>query len=328
MGGYTYGLGALTGALSIQASGGTNYLNLDDRGELYARQYTLTGNTFLADSTVRISFADVHDLVVDGGKGQGNAFFGNVGNTFDILDTLPLAWYGSKTTIYAGQGRDVVNVRGTTGALAVDFQQDDLAWLNVGSPEHGLDPIQGSVSLLFGGSGLSVDVDDSGAAAGQSFRIDANGLQRTGAAAIDFGSAQGFSLGIHGGTGGNIYDIQGKRGNLWLGAGEGNDTINVGAAGGLLSNLGFFVINGQGGSDTLNLLDQGEVVDQTYEFYVLTDVPAAYEGLSVFTTMGTTILLGDKQTEMVALFAGSGSDTFNGQDAGGHSGAGQRGGRK
>ena len=307
VGGLGYGIDGVQGAVELRAQGGTNVLVVEDRDEQFARTFTLTKSSIQRDGSAAIRFADVYSLIVYGGQGQSTGLFTPVGNTFEILDTSP-----SYTTLFTGPGRDAVKVKGTTGALYVDFQTGDLEGLTVGGPQSGLDNIKGPMSLYHGGPGLTVTIDDSGTTLPREFILEDRSLRRSGAAAIDFGSSYGFPIFLQGGPAGNTINVLGKPGNLTVLAGAGNDTINIGRVAGTIADLGHFIINGQDGEDLVLLNDQGQAAAQTYNFF-------DYEGIPILTVPGSTFVFADmigdaivpSATEVLALLAGMGTDIIN-----------------
>jgi len=298
--GGTASLSGISG--SVRATGGSVNLTLDDRAQQYQQRYTLTGNSFQVGTNSPIELANLKAVHIHGGQGVPDGVFAPTGNTFEVRDTPA----GAYTTLHTGAGRDTVIVNATTGKMGVEFGLGDLESLVVGTPARGLDGVKESIYLFDGGPGLSVTVDDSGAAAARTMVVDNDGVHPVGAGELDFGQADGFSLHISGGQFGNTFDIGGKRGNLSLNAGVGNDIVNIGGGDGLLTDLNHFIIRGQAGADAVNLFDDSETVSRTHRFFTEQNIP-------VFTTQGTTVIFMDNQTELISLHAGSGSDTINAQ---------------
>jgi hypothetical protein len=157
--------------------------------------------------------------------------------------------------------------------------------INAGSTSRTLDSIQGplTVNHLFGPGTLNVN--DDGSTAAQTYTLNAGSVTRTGAGLISYGSAL-LSIVVNGGQGSNVYDVNGTENLLstTLNTGNGRDTVNVQATFGPLTvnpgsgadlvNIGDTsntldeisdVVNVNGlGSDTVNMFDQGSTTPHTY----------------------------------------------------------------
>lgn len=294
--GLQYGLDEIQAFVQLRAEGGgTNIVYLDDSKERSATTATLDGSAYLRQGSAPIAMADLDTLLIRGGSG---------GNTYFINDTPPHAY----TTLFSGEGNDSAWVLGTTGYLYLDFDSA-VESVRIGDPEVGLDSIDGTVHLVSGGTGLSVVVDDFAVTAGQQVTIDKDGLRRSGAADIKFGNAYNFALTYLGGSGGNTINVQGKRGKLSLLTGGGDDTIHIGSVAGKVSSMGNFIIDGQGGYDTVFLHDQGQTTKRTYKFSSYQNVPAfetTYTRIDFPDT--SNVPLSGSATEAVILYCGQNSD--------------------
>jgi hypothetical protein len=105
---------------------------------------------------------------------------------------------------------------------------------------------------------------------------------------------------VNGGTGGNTFSVQSTQAGTapTVNAGGGNDTVNLGSTANKLDTLqGPVAVNGQAGSDTLNLNDQGQTAGQGY---TLTSTTVARPGMGTV-TFGTV--------ENLTLSTGGGNDT-------------------
>lgn len=294
--GQKYGLDEIQAFVQLRAEGGgTNIVYLDDRKEKSATTATLAGITYLRSGSAPISMADLDTLLIWGGSG---------GNFYFINDTPANAY----TTLFSGTGRDSAWVLGTTGYLYLDFNSD-VESVRIGDPEVGLDTIDGTVHLVSGGPGLSVVVDDIGVTAGQQVTIDKDGLRRSGAADIKFGSAFNFPLTYLGGSGSDTINVLAKRGKLSLLTGGGDDRMHIGSAAGKVSSMGNFIINGQGDFDTVYLHDEGQTTKRTYKFFSYQNVPAfetTYTRIDFADT--SNVPVSESPTEAVILYAGQNSD--------------------
>ena len=291
-------LNTILGQVQTRAVGGSNILYLDDRNTQSPMKVSLTGDAYIREGLIPILFANADTLIIWSGSG---------GNQFDVLNTPANAY----TTLNTGNGYDAVRVSGTTGYLYVNFEQGPIESLIVGGPEYGLDRIQGIVRIVSdSGMGMSVTVDDTGTAVGQRVVIDRDALHRSGVADLNFGFALDFPLFYLGGSGDDTIEVQGKRGNLGLRTGEGNDRIFIGTAAGTIADLGHFIIDGEGGDDTVILEDRGAAAGRPYDFFN----PVEYPGIPIATAEGSTFVFAafdgfngvkESSTEAVVLYTNS-----------------------
>ena len=111
-----------------------------------------------------------------------------------------------------------------------------------------------------------------------------------------------LTLDFNGGSGGNTINVTGTSASTIVNAGTRNDTVNVGTSTGLLSGLGSMRIQGQSGTDSLNLNGAGETTNQSYTFGAVIILPS-------FLTTGTSVVYGN-DLENVRFNSGSGNDTI------------------
>jgi len=200
-------------------------------------------------------------------------------NTGDGNDTVTVVAISGSTTIDTGAGADVVVVNGPGVGAALAIEDTD-------GVAFGLD--------------FSAETAD---LSGTLTSTQITGLGLGGAISYAGVSALGITLG----SGNDTFNVQSTHASTptTLDAGPGNDTINVGSlapdAGGTVNDIsGPLTVNGQGGSDTLNVDDTGDMTPNTG---TLTATTLAGLGMLGGITYGTL--------ESVNIGLGSGDDTLN-----------------
>jgi hypothetical protein len=251
--------------LTHPGSSGDIQLILDDSNDPVAQNVTMgVSNGFgtvagLAPATISYKAADVEFVTIKGGSG---------GNSFTVADTVVNTrsdFLG--TTVDSGNGDDTVNVLGTTGALKIDTQGSfDGDAVNVGNAGNARG-ILGPLSVQSSQGIFSLEVNDSADKAPETVTVTGSTIAGLTPATITYSSNDGLiNLGMRldGGVGSDAFNIQGMPKALTVNAGLGNDTINVGSLtnslNGLSGNLQFV----GGGTNTLNVNDQGTTTPQTY----------------------------------------------------------------
>jgi Ca2+-binding RTX toxin-like protein len=289
------GARSILGTLNISNPPNYTAITIDDSADATARSVTLDNYTNngdagwgsivgLAPVNINYKYGDSSSLAIQGGSG---------GNTFEVRRA------GIATTLNTGAGSDVVFVRATTGALAVNTQ-DGINSVSLGSLASTLDAIAGPLTIGGGGGVLNtLNFNDQGTAAPRTFTLAANSLTRSVGPSIAY-SGQ-YSLNFNGGSGGNTINVTGTSASTIVNAGLGSDFINVGTSTGILSGRGSMFVDGQTGTDALNLNGAGETTAQSYTF-----ARSIYE---IFQTAGTGVSF-NANTESVTLNAGTGNDTI------------------
>src|SRR5262249_40771829 len=149
------------------------------------------------------------------------------------------------TTTGSGGGNDVVNignagsVQGITGAVTIS---------NTVSRDH-------------------VNIDDSTDTGGRTFTISSGGVTGLAPAAINLPASSVSTLLVNGGSGGNTINVETTAAGTTttVNGGTGGSTFNLSAGAHNLANLaGLVNINGQGGTNTLNVLDQAATFSQPF----------------------------------------------------------------
>jgi hypothetical protein len=271
-------LASITAPVTVFNSSGA--LNVDDSGDNTGSTGTVSGTQITgmglgAGGAINYSSGSsllLSSLTVHGGSGS---------NTYNVAATPTSA--GGTTTLDTGFGNDTVNVQAATEPLTVDLGGPGT--INVGSTSRTLDSIQGTLTLnhVFGPGTLNVN--DDGSTAAQTYTLNGSSVTRTGAGLISYGSAV-VSIVVNGGQGSNVYDVQGTENlsSTTLNTGNGRDTVNVQAINSPLTvnpgsgtdmvNIGdtsntlneildVVTVNGRS-SDTVNMFDQGSTTPHTY----------------------------------------------------------------
>jgi hypothetical protein len=147
---------------------------------------------------------------------------------------------------------------------------------------------------------FSVTVNDAGSATQRTYTLTATGLTCPGAAPISFTTSL-YHLSLSARA--DEVDVQGTPGGTMLFENGDNYTVNVGAPGNVLSNLGGLTVYG---SALINLNDQGAAGPATYTF-----------GREIFhnvTTAGTKVNYNSSLVRGVVLNAGGFGNTINVQE--------------
>jgi uncharacterized repeat protein (TIGR01451 family) len=249
--------------VTVTAPAGLGTVNLNDQGDAAAHTYALgavagTG-TFSRDASPDITTTVAH-LNVNGSSG---------GNTYNIANTAT----GTTTTVTAGTGADTATIGGTGGTLNYNGQNGlDVVTLGTAGSAQG---ILGTVNLENPGSFNDITVNDSADATARTVTLDTLPAQPpsdtaqdgdpygtiTGLApaAINYEYADTTHLTLDGGTGGNTFNVHATGTPTTINDGAGNDTVVVGNTANLLTGINSaLTVNGQGGSDVLQVNDQAD----------------------------------------------------------------------
>jgi hypothetical protein len=245
----TSGTGALTldnmavtfsnvGSLSVS---GVASLTLDDSGHTSAATYTFTG------PTVQISGRS--PIVTYSGLSHFTLYGGSAANTYNVESTPA----GTTTTINAGAAYDTFKVSPTA---------------------KNLNNLAGPLTLNGGGgTANTITVNDQNSAAAQTYTLTATTLDRSGAAALTYGSVK--TMTVSGGSGGNAFvvsaaptatavTLQGGSGTNTLSGPDATETWTVSAAGGgtLGAKVPFTAMHdlfGGSGNDTFKFTPTGSI---------------------------------------------------------------------
>src|SRR5262249_37417368 len=172
---------------------------------------------------------------------------------------FPLARVKS-IVIQSGNGNDRIFVENTVAGIPVTIDAGDgNDTITVGGPLNNLDNIQATLTINGGGGSDRLNLNDQGnAAAATPYTIRNSSCSRSNSATINYSNLE--NLIFSGGSGTNPISVEGTAAAmpLTINAGAGNDTIRLGNASNKLDDIfGTMLINGQAGTDTLQIQDQG-----------------------------------------------------------------------
>ncbi len=268
---------AVAGALFVNGQGGANTLTVDDTGDGSDNTGTLTSTQITGlGMGVGITYATVETV---------NVLLGSGNDTFNVRSTHAAA----VTTVNGGPGNDTINV----GSLA---------------PAVGgtVNAIAGALFVNGQGGTDTVNVDDTGDPDDNTGLLTSTTLTGLGMgpAGLTYGTVEFLNLNL--GSGHDTLNVRSTHANTdtTVNAGPGNDTINVGslapAVGGNVNAIaGALIVNGQGGSDTLNVDDTADVLANVGQ---LTATTITGLGMGDGITYGTL--------EFLNVNLGAGGDTF------------------
>ena len=221
-------LGALSGRIN---------LTVDNSADLLSRTVTMsdTALTGLAAAAITYQPTTLGTVMLIGGP-QANV--NTNGNTFSIQAVAP----GTSLTVKTGPGADTVNVGSTTTDLGT---------------------IAGALTIT-GGTGLNtLNINDQGATASETYTLSSVSLVRAGGPTVTFTGMPRIAL--NGGGGGNVVNVTSSLASsiATVNAGAGINTVNVGNAGSIGGVLGGLVVNGGNAVGALNVNDQNGATDIT-----------------------------------------------------------------
>jgi hypothetical protein len=241
-------------------------------------------------ATISYSTNGVSSVTVDGGLKA---------STFTITDTAANNRVGFlTTTLNTGGGDSVVNVEGTTGTLAVNGQgtsADVDIGLNDNPQEGGVQFIKGTVIATCPHGFLELAVEDAAGPPAPNVimgvntadfgfitglapatilyaeddldNLDVHGPQTNTNYTITDTASFAFTS-IFGGNGNNTFNVLKTDfvGDIELIGGTGHNTFNIGSAANTLDTIqgGVFLHHTPGGTDTVNINDQGSTTPHTY----------------------------------------------------------------
>jgi hypothetical protein len=264
-----HNLDNIKGDVSVYGNSTFSTLNVDDRANSTPNVYTMAPGLVSVWSVARPPVANViynnslSNLVVNGGSWD---------NVYNILDTQ----FGTNTTLYTGDGTDVVNVLNATGILTINAgagndvvnleqtQSTGLVFVNLGggsdtvniSPAaQNLDTISGDVFVTGGPGFATLNIDDQAPVFASPYMMTSSAVnslvQRPhpwfGNVLIHYRLIP--AVFVNGGSGANTYNVLDTEGSATttLNTGNGNDNVNVSQT------TGSLVINGGSGNDTVNV---------------------------------------------------------------------------
>jgi Ca2+-binding RTX toxin-like protein len=219
------------GDLVLDGAGGADTVNFIDIETDAAQIYQITETQLLRPSFTPISFASAEVV---------NLFGTAEDDTIDVLATAA----GTAYTVNGWGGNDIINVDSVFDpGLLLPPRDTILGRLNV----------QGS----FGRDTLNLlDQEKFG---GTTYTVTPTRMNRTGLAAIDYGTIE--ALNLNAGSGDDTINVRGTAPGVdtALFGGFGNDAIRVGDLGNIVRNLdGALTVDGGSGSDDVAVNDQND----------------------------------------------------------------------
>ncbi len=255
-------LDLLDGAVIVNGQAGTDKVNVNDQANAFTDAYTITSTTLKRAFFGGLTYATIEGLAL-------NAETGN--NTININSTAA----GVPLTVNAGAGNDTINV---------------------GSGN--LNNLHGAVTVNGQAGTDTVNVNDQLAGLSDTYTITSTALKRPVFGGLTYGTIEGLTL--YAETGNNTININSTAAGvpLTVNAGPGNDTVNVGN-GNLDSLKGAVTVNGQAGTDKVNVNDQAKASGDAYTITFTALKRPFFGGLTYATIEGLT------------LSAESGNNTIN-----------------
>jgi hypothetical protein len=324
----------LTGTLTAHSTGGSMLLVADDSADHSARSATMGVNLIpivtasaapaarpsgirnphkgpthfyaqgfidgLGPGQILYDAASMTGVTVQTGEASPDG--SSPGNTVTVEQTFFSNSAAKKTTILMVGHNNVTNVKETSGPLSIRGSAGTGDSVNIGTSNEQLDLIRGPLSV----SNSALDVENQNATGKESVVIGTRSLSINSAVAISYSGLS--SLSYQGNSGNDTYSILASPwGNLQVNAGSGNDTFTVASASVALDGFGSVSLDGGGGHDSLAIRDASATAGLTYNVQTLASHGAAQT--EVQRTGGVSIAI--NRVAKVALYTGSGGDTFN-----------------
>ena len=179
--GYNGSLAYIAGTVNVANSSGKTQLVVDDHNDTKGRTVGITNNQVWstamsgqvnytgASTNSNGALVGVTSLVVDGGSGP---------NTFSVNSTAantPLTLQTGPIPLYAPNGSNTVNIRGSSSAVSVQSYGNDN--VTIGSDRHSLAGIGGPVSVSNGSGQDNLAIDDSWDSSARSITITDNAVK-------------------------------------------------------------------------------------------------------------------------------------------------------
>jgi hypothetical protein len=260
-----HNLDAIQGTVTVNPVSGFANVVANDQAHTANTTYTQSGATLTRSGAATINYGPspgLNVVTVNGGSGA---------NTYNVTDTKATRL----TTLTTGNGNDVVNVEATfvdingSHSLTINGGTGSVA-VNLSPTARNLDTLGGNVTLNGSSTGFTtLTLNDQAHPVGNFFVLNASLVSLPQTRFISFNQIN--ALIINGGTGtvaiGNTFNVQSTAANtaVTIHAGGRNDTINVGNAANTLDDIhGPLTVDGQAGTDTLNVNDQGSTTPHLY----------------------------------------------------------------
>ncbi len=252
-------LAGITSAVTFNNTPSYDHLVLDDSSDATNRAVHVTANSITGFSTGSINWtspggiSSFDSIVIKGGTGT---------NTYTV--NAPQAYIG--TTLDTGSGADTINVQATSAPLTIDtLSGTALVSSTVTVDSAG---IGAALTIHNNPSRDTVIINDDTDSTNRTVTIGSNGITGLSAYPISFTNYSVSDLTVNGGTGTNSYTITDTpaASGMTLNTGTGDDVVNVQ---GLASPL---VVNGQGGTNTINVGSPSNTLDTLQAALTVTDV--------------------------------------------------------
>ena len=218
----------VAGPLTVDGQGGSDTLFVSDLGDALANSGRLTSSLLTGLGTAGITYAGIELLNIQLGAGD---------DRFDVLSTNA----STVTTTRAGPGHDTVNVSSDAPA-------------NLGTVAG----IAGHLIVDGEGGSNTLNVSDAGNTGPSVGTLTSTDLTGLGTAGITYAGLETLNLQL--GSGSDVFSVQSTFGGALttLLTGSGDDTVNVSSDAATVAGIaGHLIVDGQGGSDTMNLSDAG-----------------------------------------------------------------------
>jgi hypothetical protein len=238
-------------------------------GTLHA--YTASASTFNANNTLAITGDDggvITSDVITVRNSPANANFVEV----LVNGTRQFAglWASiGRITINGGRGTDTINVQNVPANIALTITNaagnDTINLGSTNGADSQLTGIQGPLTVNGQGGTNTLNLNDQGWGLGI-YTITSSTVRASGAGLITYAGIQNLNVNC-GGPRGTSVNVQSTANwtNTTVNSGAGPGTINVGNAANRLDDIqGPLTVNGQGGTSTLNVTDQGSNTGKTY----------------------------------------------------------------
>jgi hypothetical protein len=174
---------------------------------------------------------------------------------------------GGSVNVHTPGGTNTINIEQTLSGVPVSINDATASFNNINiSPTAGfLINIMGNVSINGGGTNSLTIFDQNDWFNGEIYSLTSSTVARAYSGAINYSGVSSVTL--DGGTGADTYNVSGTASgtSTTINAGTGNDTVNVGSATSSLDSVqGALNVNGQAGTDVLNISDQAATTGHTY----------------------------------------------------------------
>jgi hypothetical protein len=307
-------VGAIRGPVSVGGTNGQSILAVLNAADVYAHSNVVVGTGFVTGlAPAPIFWTPSGANTPNNGVRAVAIDVNGIGDdTVTVNDPGPQALNFAINLSY-GAGNNMINVRAITSPTFIEAAYGTNT-VTVGSKAPLLGGTLAAINaplLVFSGAGhgTALVLDDSGDVASTNATIADGVVTGLGPQPIQYTyppDTPVSSVKIFGGSHGNTFNVQSTPADVpvTLYTGLGNDTVTVqGPAGTLDPIQGSLTVHGQGGLDTLHILDLGSTSAQAF---TLTSTPS----ISSLTRSGPGPINYDTQVENTDIRAGSGDDTF------------------